>query len=722
MRVRTVDREVGATPASMEESAWPVPSTDAGWADFESILDQLPLPTALVRDDGTVVRANRAWCEFTGSAADAVGSDWASLVHPDEIERCTAGWEAAQSQAHFSFEVRLRRHTGEYRWHQVRARRSGPDLWFGSCTDIHDRMLSDKQHRATAEQRNDMLDVSVDCIKIIDPAGDVIHMNKSGCIALGVTDGTFGMRWLDLLPASIRSRGQRALEQARKGHNARFAGMSVVGDAPPQYWDNILTPVIGDDGRTEAILCVSRDVTVAREAQRRLRIAGEFDALTGLLNRRSFKVRLQRRISRARKTHTGVGLMLIDLDHFKNVNDTLGHAAGDHLLRVLARRLRACMPRSAYVGRLGGDEFAILIDGVIDESQVLAAAKLVLPQLDASISYGGREINGGMSIGCAIFPRDGVNAAGLMSRADTALNDLKAGGRGGIRMFSKSMLDSAELAARQLNTARQIVRDDAIVPHYQPKVDLETGEVVGFEALLRWRHPFSSQSQPPATVAEAFKDYELATGMAAQMHAKVLQDMATWRDRGLPLLPVSINAAPVEFLRESFAARLLARLEEHRIPANLIEIEVTEHVLLERGAEAVTRALAQLNQQGVSVALDDFGTGHSSFAHLRDYPVDQLKIAPELVNRMVDEEPILAIVTAIAELGPALSVGVVAEGIETEAQRDILRRAGCRIGQGYLFGAPVPAEEVAEKLHALSAGRDRAKVTRIALGAKAKVV
>lgn len=719
MRVRTLDREAVAPPPSSEARAWTAPGTDAEWIAHLAVLDQLPLPTVILRDDASIYRGNQAWNDYTGTAENGEHPACGEIVHPDDHEQYRANWIAARGgNVFFASEVRLRRHDGSYRWHQVFARRSGPDLWFASCTDINEHMLSDMFHGAMAEQRNDMLDASVDCIKIIDPDGDVIHMNKSGCIALGVdvTEQKFGMRWLELLPASIRSRGQRALEQARKGQNARFAGMSVVGDAPAQYWDNILTPVIGEDGQTEAILCVSRDVTVAREAQKRLRIAGEIDALTGLLNRRSFKTRLQRRISGARKAGTGVGLMLIDLDHFKNVNDTLGHAAGDHLLRVLARRLRACMPRSAYVGRLGGDEFAILIDGVVEESQVLAAAKLVLPQLDASITYGGREINGGMSIGCAIFPRDGANATSLMSRADTALNDLKAGGRGGIRMFNKEMLDSAELAARQLNTARQIVRDDAIIPYYQPKVDLDSGEVVGFEALLRWRYPFSTETQLPATVAEAFKDYELAAGMAAQMHAKVLRDMATWRDRGLPLLPVSINAAPVEFLRDSFAARLLARLEEHRIPANLIEIEVTEHVLLERGAESVTRALAQLKKRGISVALDDFGTGHSSFAHLRDYPVDQLKIAPGFVNRMVDEEPILAIVKAIAELGPSLSVGVIAEGIETVEQRDILRRAGCRVGQGYLFGAPVPAEEVAGKLDAMSTGR--AKVTRIALAAK----
>lgn len=715
MCVRTEVREAGISPPSVQEPAWSVPSSEAEWLAHLSVLDQLPLPTVVLRDDASIYRGNLAWNEYTGTTA-AGPPPCGEVIHPDDHDDYRTNWISARGDRVFSCEVRLRRHDGSYRWHQVFARRSGPDLWFASCTDIDERMRSDLYHGTIAEQRNDMLDASVDCIKVIAPDGTIVQINRSGRLALGIDGTDVGLRWIDVLPPSIRSRGRRALEQACRGQNARFAGMTVLGDAPPQYWDNILTPVLGEDGKTEAILCVSRDVTVAREAQKRLRIAGEIDALTGLLNRRSFKARLQRRITGARKAGTGVGLILIDLDHFKNVNDTLGHAAGDHLLRVLARRLRACMPRSACVGRLGGDEFAILIDGVVDQDQVMAAARLVLPQLDASITYGGHEINGGMSIGCAIFPHDGTNATSLMARADTALHDLKAGGRGGIRMFNTDMLENAELAARQLNTARQIVRDDAIIPYYQPKVDLDTGDIVGFEALLRWRYPFSNETRLPSTVSEAFKDYELATGMAAQMHAKVLCDMANWRDRGLPLLPVSINAAPVEFLRDSFAGRLLGRLEEHRIPAELIEIEVTEHVLLERGAESVTRALAQLKKRGISVALDDFGTGHSSFAHLRDYPVDQLKIAPGFVNRMVAEQPILAIVKAIAELGPSLSVGVVAEGIETVEQRDILRRAGCRIGQGYLFGAPIPADQVARKLDEM-AGK-RATISRIALGSK----
>ncbi len=641
-----------------------------------------------------------------------------ALVHPDDRCRVRTWWDQ-QSSEPGTLELRVRHRGGGYRWVRASlADHDGTGSWTGSFTDVHEWVLQQRELATMTKVRDDMLDVSVDCIKIIDTDGKLMHMNRSGCLALGVPldEKEFGMRWLDLLPPEIRSRGQRALAVARTGKNARFAGMSVVGDNKPQHWDNILTPVIDESGTTTAILCVSRDITLQREAEQRLRIASEIDGLTELLNRRSFKVRLKRALTRAGQSGKKAGLLLIDLDHFKTINDTLGHPAGDHLLRVLSKRLGSALPKNTTVARLGGDEFAILVEGVEDDQDVAAIAELVAQQLDAPISYAGRLINGGMSIGCAVYPRDAWDLSALMSCADTALNDLKADGRGGVRMFSRRMLESAEQAAAQLNRSRQIVRDGLIEPHYQPKVRLADGRLVGFEALLRWNDP-ERGLQMPGTVAEAFKDYELATGMGAAMHNRVLADMAAWRERGLSLVPVSINADPVEFLRGDFADRLLEKLETYRIPPQLIEIEVTEHVLLERGAEFVANALRTLKDAGVGIALDDFGTGHSSFAHLRDYPVDSLKIDMSFVKRMVDEPSILAIVKAILKLGPTLWVDVIAEGVETEEQRRILLDSGCRIGQGFLFDPAISAHAAARWLGRAPSAQELADLPlQVALG------
>ncbi len=718
-----------------------------------AFLDALPQPTWFADVEGRVEQANdQARRAFTDEAAgsheaargheaarsheavaDGPGLRWFDALHPDDAARARTAWaDGRASDGAWRLEARLPAGGGAYRWALIQ---SGPSAtaagrnrrWCFTATDIQDQVDARNEQRQRAAVRDEMLDVSVDCIKIINTSGLLIHMNRAGCLALGMpsSEAAFGRKWLELLPAEVRADGQRALTRARTGKTARFAGKSVLPGRKPQYWDNILTPVLDAEGAVETILCVSRDVTAQRLAQHRLRVASEHDPLTDLLNRRSLKSRMMRAVTRGRQNGSRVGLLLIDLDHFKNVNDTLGHGAGDHLLRVLSRRLKARLPAAATVGRLGGDEFAVLLEDVESEEQMVQIAQQVLAQIAEPIRHSGRVINGGMSIGGALFPRDAWDASGLLACADTALNDLKHGGRGGVRIFSERMTEAARQSATQLSLARQVIRNEAVEPHYQPKVRLEDGSIIGFEALLRWRTP-DGQLCLPGAVVEAFKDYELAAGLACLMQDGVLADMARWREMGLPLLPVSINAAPVEFLRDDFATKLLRRLDYHRIPPELIEIEVTEHILLERGAEFVANALRVLKAHGVRISLDDFGTGHSSFAHLRDYPVDNVKIDRSFVSRMIGEPTILAIVEAISRLGPALSIDVIAEGIETERQREILLSAECRFGQGFLFGKAMSAADAARRLVDLPAtgwspGGPPMQVGRGALQAQAPV-
>ena len=237
------------------------------------------------------------------------------------------------------------------------------------------------------------------------------------------------------------------------------------------------------------------------------------------------------------------------------------------------------------------------------------------------------------------------------------------------------------------------------MPHYQPKVSLQTGEVTGFEALLRWKHP-SRGLQLPDTVAEAFNDYELATRIGELMQRRVIADARQWLDAGLRFGSIAINAAPAEFLRDDYAERLLRIIEEHGVPAWAIEVEVTEHVFLDRGSDFVARAVAKLHDNGVRIALDDFGTGYSSLSHLRDFPVDVVKIDRSFVSRMNEDKEIMAIVAAVIHLATSLGIAVVAEGVETEGQRDALAAAGCQFGQGYLFGRAAAGDEVQALLNA----------------------
>jgi predicted signal transduction protein with EAL and GGDEF domain len=345
------------------------------------------------------------------------------------------------------------------------------------------------------------------------------------------------------------------------------------------------------------------------------------------------------------------------------------------------------------VARLGGDEFALILEDVNAQADLLKAGEGILSRLQAPVRYGERVLSTSASIGGALFPADASSAHELFKNADTALYALKNAGRGGTRMFHNYMREEAQKVASQLSLARIAISEQSVIPHYQQKVELRSGRVRGFEALLRWSHP-TRGIQPPDTVAEAFKDYELASKIGEIMQSKVFADVRSWQRAGIDFGQVSINAAPAEFLRDDYAERLLGRLDQYQLPGHLIEVEVTEHVFLDRGSEYVSRALRLLNQNGVRISLDDFGTGYSSLSHLRDFPVDVVKIDRSFISKMVDEPEISAIVSAVIDLAASLSIDVVAEGIETDEQEAMLRLQGCGFGQGYLFGRAVLADEV----------------------------
>jgi diguanylate cyclase (GGDEF)-like protein len=506
-------------------------------------------------------------------------------------------------------------------------------------------------------------------------------------------DAILGKEWAQLWPPAARPTVEAAMEEARAGRPARFTDFCPTARGTPKWWDVIVTPMTDETGTVTRLLSISRDITANREAADKLRWTSEHDGLTTLPNRETFQAHLQAATLRAMESGGMVGLLLMDLDHFKHVNDTLGHAAGDHLLRTFGERLKSSVRGTDLVARLGGDEFAIILEGVNAQDDLLKAGESILARLQAPIRYGERVLSASASIGGALFPTDATTAHELFKNADTALYALKSSGRGGTRMFHAYMREEAQKAASQLSLARVAISEECVVPHYQQKVDLNSRRILGFEALLRWHHP-KLGIQLPDTVAEAFKDYELASKLGELMQTKVFSDIRKWQRAGIRFGRVSINAAPAEFLRDDYAERLLDRLKRYQVPGELIEVEVTEHVFLERGSEYVSRALNLLKARGVKISLDDFGTGYSSLSHLRDFPVDVVKLDRSFISKMVDEPEIRAIVSAVIDLAASLSIEVVAEGIETEEQAALLRSEGCSLGQGYLYGRAVIADEV----------------------------
>lgn len=661
--------------------------------------------------EGRLDFVSQQWTQIHGGEVqELIGEGWISLVHPEDCERVVANWVAAlQTSNPYENEFRLRIPSGEYRWVFIAAK---PDVssdgrvvrWIGTCTDIHERVIA---QNALAEKQAlyaSVLEASADCIRIMSPDGRLLLMNSPGLRLMEHQDFTSieGRYWSELWPAEMQEIVRQSVAQARSGETVRFSGSGPTSAGKDKWWDAVVTPICDSKGEITGILSICRDSTAEREKSQELEWASEHDALTGLPNRRAFQNRLQAAVERSTRQGTKLGLLLIDLDHFKHVNDTLGHAAGDVMLNQIAARLRKNVRSGDFVGRIGGDEFAILVENISSGADLLTVGEKTAAALKSPLRIQGRAMSGGASIGGAQFPDDAETANELFKVADTALYALKAEGRGGTKLFHSYMREEAQRVASQLSFARNAVSDASVRPFYQPKVDLSTRRVQGYEALLRWDHP-ARGLQPPDTIEEAFKDYELASKIGSLMQDKVLSHMRGWQDRCVDFGRVSINAAPAEFLRDDYAERLLVRVAEFGVCASLLEVEITEHVLMASGSKYVHRALALLKSAGVTIALDDFGTGYSSLSHLRDFPVDAVKIDKSFIQQIVVDEEISAIVRAVINLARSLGIVSVAEGIETSEQADMLRAAGCSLGQGYLLGEPQPAEKVGTSTLARSA-------------------
>ena len=680
---------------------------------LQKLIDALPQPL-WVSSKTHLHYFNAAMTDYLGVNLNEPGNiSWQSFIHAEDLQLFSKLWHAALDQhQNFETQCRIKRSDTHYRMCTLAVKfHHAPEhllQWAVSLTDVHDYFEIQQQLSQIVSTQENMLDASADCIHIISPEGQIRHSNQ--CCGLIAETETVAqaqessLSWLNRLAPEARKSGQRALKQAALGLNSRFSSKTQSKDQPIQYWDHLLTPILDQHNITQSILCVSRNISQQKIAETRLKEAIKRDELTGLYNRSTFYKTFKQVLLKAQQQQTKAGLLLIDLDYFRHINDTLGHIAGDHLLHVLGQRFQACFGPNTIVARLGGDEFAVLVKNLESEEQLLATAQLAYSQLDQPINYIGDSISSAMSIGCAIYPRDALNTSNLLKCADIALNDLKNSGRGGIRMFNQDMCGSLENMTKQLTLARKIILADQIIPYYQPKVRLSDGVVIGFEALLRWQDQ-DQQVQLPSEIFGAFQDYELASRISETMQLKVFADMSRWQAQGLDLLPISINAAPVEFLRDDYAEKMLARLSNFDIPAHKVELEITEQSLSEHGANYVIRALNLLKQAGIQISLDDFGTGHSSLTRLQDYPVDCIKIDRNFVERMNSDPSALAIVKAITQIGSSIALDVLVEGIENTEQLDTLIHCDCQIGQGFYFYRPMAGASAQALLHPVAQKR-----------------
>jgi diguanylate cyclase (GGDEF)-like protein/PAS domain S-box-containing protein len=519
----------------------------------------------------------------------------------------------------------------------------------------------------------------------------VLSVNDAALAHYGFSRAQFlSMTLLDLWPADERE-AHRAV--------AKSVGENYQSD---RVWRHVKA-----DGREIEVLTYARrlsfvhkrailvavvDVTEQRQAEARIAYMAHHDALTDLPNRMMFHQRLTEALARVQRSGHALAVHCLDLDHFKGVNDTLGHPIGDELLKAVAQRLANCLRDSDMVARLGGDEFAIVQYPLGDPNEAGNLASRLIDVVSKPYEVHGHEFVVGASIGIALGPGDGDAPDALLRNADMALYRAKAEGRGAAHFFEAEM-DRRIQARRMLELdLRKAFVNGEFELYYQPLVNLKTNAVSGFEALLRWRHPERGLVAPGEFVPLS-EEIGLIVPLGEWVLREACSQAATWPEP----LKVAVNLSPAQFRNRGVVKAVLSALAHSRLPANRLELEITESVLLGE-SEANLATLHQLREIGVRISMDDFGTGYSSLSYLRSFPFDKIKIDRSFVNELTERPDCLAIIRAVAGLGISLGIATTAEGIETPEQLAQVRAEGCTEVQGYLFSAPRPAAELGEFL------------------------
>jgi len=452
-------------------------------------------------------------------------------------------------------------------------------------------------------------------------------------------------------------------------------------------------PIHDRHGAVIGAVVVFHDITAARAMSELMIRAAQHDAVTNLANRTLLTDRIAQSISLAHRQKRSIAVIFLDLDHFKNINDSLGHATGDLLLQSVAKRLLAGVRASDTVSRQGGDEFVILLSEIAHAEDAGTSAAKILASLRAPHSIAGHELHIGGCIGISIYPQDGENAEDLIKNADTAMYHAKEQGRNNFTFFEPEMNLAAVVRQSVEAKLRRAVQDEDFVLHYQPKINLASGEITGIEALVRWRQD-SGRLIYPAQFIPIAEGSGLIIPIGHWVMREACRQARAWQDAGLPLLPIAVNASAIEFRNPGFVARVHKILSETGLEPSFLEIELTEEVLI-RDVESTFAVLNELKSIGIRFAMDDFGAGYSSLSYLRRLPIDVLKIDQSFIRELAGTNTETTMVGAIIAMGKSLKQVVVAEGIETPEQKSYLQSQFCSEGQGYLFSYPLPAEQFA---------------------------
>jgi diguanylate cyclase (GGDEF)-like protein/PAS domain S-box-containing protein len=564
-----------------------------------------------------------------------------------------------------------------------------------------------RQQRSVDARYKALIDQANDGIVIVDAdSHQVLYTNPAFLNRLGYTDEEAQLLSLadifadgDAAPEAVLARlndvdSQMAINMQQRCKNGSLFDTEVRCNA------------LDVDGR-DVLALVTHDVSLRRKVeqqlidnQQRLDRMAHHDQLTGLPNRHYLTAFLPQAIETAKAESTMLGVVFLDLDRFKHINDTRGHETGDKLLQEVATRLRACVRESDVVIRMGGDEFVVVFRNVKNYDEVTLGAGRIIETLNRPIVIDRHSLQTTGSVGVSLYPRDGANMLELLKHSDTAMYQAKDRGRNNVQMFSHAMNRKLKHRVAVEASLREALRLKQLDVHYQPFVNLVTRKIVGLEALMRWTHPVHGMIPADQFIPVA-EETGLIVPMGNFVIHRAMQTMSAWRKAGISLVPVSLNVAPAQLQRGELQTTLATLLKTHGLRPEMLQLEMTERAVFDSHSPAgETRqdTMARLRDMGIKIAIDDFGTGYSSLSYLKNWRVDALKIDRSFVRDLVTDSSDLAIVSAIIAIARHLHIEVIAEGIEAYQQVEILRRLGCTIGQGFLFARPMPADEMVKLL------------------------
>ena len=685
-------------------------------ARFRAISDASPLGIFVSDAQASCVYTNAAYHTISGlNFEQTLGSNWMKAIHPEDRPRVLDEWRAAaRGEEPFQTEYRFLRADQSVVWTRV----SSAPLVYGrhldgrvkTVEDISERKAAEFKLRAVEEalfEEKERAQVTLnsigDAVLSTDMAGRLSYMNLVAEAMTGWScQEAMGRSLADVFRVingtTRRTIINPALRAINDDQTAELASDCVLvrRDGVEFAIEDSSAPIHDRDGQVSGAVIVFHDVSASKSMALKMTHLAQHDFLTGLPNRVLLTERLTQAIRLACRRRKQVALLFLDVDHFKHINDSLGHAVGDQLLESAARRLESCVRATDTVCRQGGDEFVILLAEIEKPHDAAQIAEKLLAALALPHLVDGHELHVTLSIGISVYPDDSVSSDAVLQNADTAMYHAKSCGRNNYQFFKADMNTRAVRRLAVESNLRRAIQCQEFVLFYQPQIAMASGVLTGAEALIRWLDPDLGLISPAQFIPVA-EECGLIVPIGRWVMREACRQVKAWLAAGLCAVPVAVNVSAVEFRDKSFLPGVAQILEETGLAAHYLEVELTEGVIM-HNAQASASALEALKAMGVKLAIDDFGTGYSSLSYLQRFPIDTLKIDQSFVRDVATDADAAAIVSAVIGMGQGLRLRVIAEGVETQPQADFLLARQCTEGQGYLFNHPLAAADFARLL------------------------